>query len=86
VVPLDQIRVKCLAQGHIDRFFTLSALVFKPATFWLLAQHKPLGYLPLYGKVEAWREREQEEIDRENGDVLFQSWYLVLKTASLFPL
>ena len=36
--PLEQIRVKCLAQGLIDRFFTLLARVFKPTTFWLLAQ------------------------------------------------
>jgi hypothetical protein len=37
-VPLEQIRVKWLVQGHIDRFFTLSALVFEPATFQLLTQ------------------------------------------------
>ena len=32
------IRLKCLAQGHIDRFFTLSVLEFKLATFRILAQ------------------------------------------------
>jgi hypothetical protein len=35
----EAIRVKCLAQDHIGRFFTLSALEFKLATFQLLAQH-----------------------------------------------
>ena len=32
------IGTKCLAQGHIDRYFTLSAQRFGPATFWLLVQ------------------------------------------------
>ena len=33
-----EIRVNCLAQVYIDRFFTKSALGFKPATFRLLAR------------------------------------------------
>ena len=36
--PLGQIRVKCFAQGHIDRFFTLLAWEIEPANFRLLAQ------------------------------------------------
>lgn len=38
-VPLEQIMVKCLARGHIDRFLSLSARVFEPATLRLLVQH-----------------------------------------------
>jgi hypothetical protein len=35
----ETIRVKCIAQGHINTFFTLSAQGFKLVTFQLLAQH-----------------------------------------------
>lgn len=38
MVPLEHIRIKCLAQGHINRFSTLSAQGFEPETFGLLAQ------------------------------------------------
>jgi hypothetical protein len=34
------ISFKCLAQGHVDRFFTLLALRVEQATFRLLAQHR----------------------------------------------
>ena len=57
MVPMEQMRVTCLTQWPFDQFFTLSARVFKPATFRLLAQRFWPNARPCHAgeSHESWR-------------------------------
>ena len=68
--PLEQIKVQCLARGHIDRSLTLLAQVFEPATFRLLAQRSNhlANSHPRQG-VSIMKCRKAREVERAGGMV-----------------